>query len=367
MTNEVIVISGSTGLIGGALVRALGSSFAVIGLDNDPPKQLQPMLEHVHVDFGALDSVQTALRHVRLAYGSRIAGFIHLAAYYDFSGQPSPLYEQVTLRGTERLVRELRQFEVEQFVFSSSMLVHAPTQPGVPITEASPLEPKWEYPKSKADTEALLLAERHEMPVSILRIAGVYDDRCHSIPLAHQIQRIFERRMIGHVFPGDPTHGQAFVHLEDVVDAIARIVERRRALDPSLTLLLGEASTLSYEQLQREFGRLIHGKDWNTLQFAKPVAKAGAWLQEQAPGEEPFIKPWMIDLADDHYELDISKARAVLGWAPARSLQATLPRMVAALRADPVGWYREHELEVPAWLAAEVEKGSGPERHAHAP
>src|SRR5262245_16560705 len=30
--------------------------------------------------------------------------------------------------------------------------------------------------------------------------------------------------------------------------------------------------------------------------------------------EEPFIKPWMIDLADDHYELEISRDRALLDW-----------------------------------------------------
>jgi hypothetical protein len=44
-----------------------------------------------------------------------------------------------------------------------------------------------------------------------------------------------------------------------------------------------------------------------TPQIPKSPAKAGAWLQDQIPGEEPFIKPWMIDLADDHYALDIHR------------------------------------------------------------
>lgn len=46
------------------------------------------------------ESVQTALKRVRYAYGERIASVIHLAAYYDFSGEPSPKYESVTVRGT---------------------------------------------------------------------------------------------------------------------------------------------------------------------------------------------------------------------------------------------------------------------------
>lgn len=349
MDNNVVLISGSSGMIGAAVARRLAGSYAVVGLDNDAPQQVQPMLEHVHVDLKALDSIQTALRHVRIAYGERIAAFIHLAAYYDFAGEPSPLYEQVTVRGTERLLRELHSFEVGRFVFSSSMLVHAPTEPGQPISEDSPLEPKWDYPRSKADTERIIREQRRELPVAILRIAGVYDDYCHSIPLANQIQRIYERKLISRIYPGDISHGQAFVHLDDVVDAIARGVDARAA-GPELTLLIGEPSTLSYGHLQRQLGQLIHGEEWDTKHIPKPVAKAGAWLQDQAPGEEPFIKPWMIDLADDHFELDISRAEAELGWKPQRSLESTLPRMVAALKRNPLAWYREHELAVPSFL-----------------
>lgn len=43
----------------------------------------------------------------------------------------------------------------------------------------------------------------------------------------------------------------------------------------------------------------------------------------------------MIDLADDHYALDIGRAEKSLGWRPRRSLRETLPRMVAGLKADP--------------------------------
>ena len=58
-------------------------------------------------------------------------------------------------------------------------------------------------------------------------LAGVYDDRCHSIPLAHQIQRISERWLTSKVYPGDTARGQAFVHLDDLVDVFSLAVERR--------------------------------------------------------------------------------------------------------------------------------------------
>ena len=54
----------------------------------------------------------------------------HLAAYDDFSGEPSPKYDEVTVRGTERLLRRLEPFQIEPFVFSTTMVVHAPCEPG---------------------------------------------------------------------------------------------------------------------------------------------------------------------------------------------------------------------------------------------
>lgn len=44
-----------------------------------------------------------------------------MAAYYDFSGEPSAKYEEVTVCGTERLLRALRPFEVEQFIFKGEL------------------------------------------------------------------------------------------------------------------------------------------------------------------------------------------------------------------------------------------------------
>ena len=346
----VALVTGSSGLIGRAVVKSLARSFQVVGFDREgwphPPREA----ECVCVDLTSNVSVAAAIERVRYAYGSQIDSVVHLAAYYDFSGEPSPMYDEITVRGTGRLLRALHQLEVEQLVFSSTMLVHAPSLPGERIDEDSPLEPKWDYPRSKVATEALIRRERGDIRAVSLRIAGVYDDECHSIPLANQIQRIFERKVTGKLFPGDISRGQSFVHLEDVTEAIIKTVERRHQLDPDATFLIGEPETLSYDELQRAFARLIHGEDWETRSIPKMLAKAGAWLEDSVPGEEPFIKPWMIDLADDHYALDIRLARKILGWEPKRSLRKTLPRMVSALKADPLSFYTKNKLEAPSWL-----------------
>jgi nitric oxide synthase oxygenase domain/subunit len=47
---------------------------------------------------------------------------------------------------------------------------------------------------------------------------------------------------------------------------------------------------------------------------------------------------------------DITRARTRLGWEPKRSLRGTIPVMIAALKADPIKWYEESDLEPPGWL-----------------
>ena len=349
---DTILITGSSGRIGYPLAKRLSESFNVVGFDRRAPSHPPPSAECLYVDLTLDESLRRGLQAIRDLHGNRIASVIHLAAYYDFSGAPSPLYEEITVRGTERLLRMLQDFEVEQFIFSSTDLVYASSAPGQHISEESPLDPKWPYPKSKVETEKVIHAERGNIPTVILRIAGVYDDLCHSIPLAQQIQRIYEHDITAYLFPGDISAGrQAFVHNEDVVDSILSAVARRRELPPEVMLLIGESKSLSYDELQRAFGQLIHGVEWKTHSLPNPLAKVGAWAQEKLPlGRPPFIKPWMIDLANDNSELDITRARTVLGWEPKHSLRDTLPRMVPALKADPWTWYRENEIKPPLWL-----------------
>jgi nucleoside-diphosphate-sugar epimerase len=344
----VVIVTGSSGLIGTSVCDALaGDGYHVVGFDRPGAPHPPASAQNRPCDLTSEASVRQALDRVHTELGDRIASVVHLAAYYDFSGEPSALYEAVTVQGTERLLRLLGRFTVEQFIFSSTMLVHAPCEPGHRINEESPLDAGWDYPESKLRTERLIRHNRGKTPIMLLRIAGVYTDRCESIPLAHQIQRIYERRLTAHVFPGDTSRGQSFVHLADLVQAFRSAVAARAALPSESIMLIGEPDPMSYDKIQRTLGRLIHGDpDWKTAQIPKAVAKAGAWVQDAAPGiEEPFIKPWMIDLADRHYALDIGRARTLLAWKPRRTLRETLPNMVDALRADPARWYRENNLE----------------------
>ncbi len=340
-----VVITGSSGLIGEALVSGLAPEYAVFALDrNEPVQRLPSGATFIRMDVASEDSVERAVARLGKLSGGRIASVIHLAAYFDLSGEPSPLYEQVTVRGTERLLRALRALTVEQFVFSGSMLEHAPGKPGQVLSEESPLDPRFPYRASKIQAERVVHNERGTIPAVLLRLAGVYHDRCGNPFLAHQIARIFERDPKGHFYPADPATGQSFIHIEDVTDAIGRLIERRHALPAEVPLLLGEPEALGYADLQSEISRLAHGHDWLTRQIPAALAKGGVWLEDEVLAEDNFLKPWMVAAAGDHYALDITRARTLLGWQPRHSLRGTLPRMIASLKQDPVGWYRANRL-----------------------
>ncbi|MER8787503.1 NAD-dependent epimerase/dehydratase family protein [Mesorhizobium sp. M0983] len=353
-TRPTVLITGSSGFLGQAIARGLTERHDIIGLD--VARRSLPGVETIEIDLTSDTSAAKALAEVRERSGGRIASVIHLAAYYDTTGEDNPKYGAVTVEGTRRLLNALRGLETEQFVFSSTLLVHAPSPAkGAKINERSPIDPAWAYPRSKAETETLILKEHGDIKVAILRLAGVYDEDCHAAFIAQQIARIFERMPTAYLFTGDITTGQPYLHLDDLVDAVVRTVDRRSELPDETVLLIGEEQTPSYDEMQKQIGRLLHGETWRTLSLPKEVTKLGAWMQEKVFDQETDIKPWMIENADDHYEIDISRARRLLGWKPRHSLTATLPEMIRRLKADPTDWYKKNKLEPSAVAASAPE------------
>lgn len=350
----VVLITGAAGSLGQALRQTLDDEYEVLGLDLEESDGV------FEFDITDATSVRAALGRIAETHGDRFAAVIHLAAYFDFSGEESPLYEKVNVEGTRNLLKALSAYRVDRFVYSGTMLVHKPGAPGVPITEETAIDPGWAYPKSKAETEEVIRTEHGGIPYVLLHLAGLYDEETAVPTLAEQIRRIYERDPKAHAYSGDLSTGQSFLHREDMLDAFARTVARRDELPEECVILVGEREAMGYGELQETLARLIHdADDWTTLSVPKPLAAAGAWVEQKSEpvvpddfdqGEEPFIKPFMIRMADDHYELDISRAEALLGWSPRHSLRETLPAMVARLKADPAGWYEANGLTKPHWL-----------------
>ncbi len=367
--NPIVIITGAAGNIGQALTHALQSRYTVIGLDRKLAEDTDASFEF---DLTSADSVKQALDEFAEHFGKQIAAVVHLAAYFDFTGEQSPLYDSVNVQGTENLLQALQGFDVERFIYSSTMLVHEPGEPGTLTTEDTPLDPRWAYPQSKAETETVIRENANGMPYTLLRLAGLYDEQTSVPTLSHQIARIYEEDMKSHLYSGNTDAGQAFIHRDDMMDAFARTIDRRNELPKEDVILVGEEQTVSYQQLQDRLGLLIHGEDkWRTISLPEPMAKAGAWVQEKAEpiipddfdhGEKPFIRPFMIDMASDHYQLDTRRAKELLGWRATHNLYDSLEAMVATLKADPLQWYQQNKITPPDWMTAADQEGRNPDR-----
>ncbi len=345
---QVVVVTGSSGRVGTRIIERLGDEFQPIGLDFVGITSKIPSMEFVYVDLSSDYSVECAFNRIRHAYGNRIASIIHLAAYYSFEGKHLELYDTITVEGTRRMLREAKKFEVEQFIFTSTMLVHEPSQRGVVQNEDSPIKGKWHYPASKVRTEKVIREEHGDIPYVIVRIAGCYDDECNCVPISQHMARIYEKQLASLVFPGNSSHGVPYTHFEDLSDMLLLLMHKRKEIPKELVLLCCEEDSITYRELQTEFGRLIHGsKKWPMWWVPKPIAKLGAWVQNHTPFmTKPFIKPWMVDLADDNYQFSMERAKEVLGWTPKRSLRKTLPKLVENMKADPIAWYKRHKIPI---------------------
>jgi nucleoside-diphosphate-sugar epimerase len=192
----IVLVNGAAGNLGRSVAAALADGYRIVGLDRktraEGPDGSYPILA---VDLGSDESVASALKSFCDTHGSRIASVVHLAAYFDFTGEENPLYQSVNVDGTRRLLQALQAFEVGQVLYPSTMLMHAPCRPGEHIDETQPLAPAWAYPKSKAAAEAVLREEHRHIPSVVLRLAGMYDTQTMVPTLARQMARINEKFM----------------------------------------------------------------------------------------------------------------------------------------------------------------------------
>jgi nucleoside-diphosphate-sugar epimerase len=364
----IVLITGAGGNLGSALAVALSDDYLIIGLDRTADGGDYPIFA---ADFANAAAVELAMTRVRERFGTRIASVVHLVAYFDQTGEDNPLYHRVNVEGTRNLLRALQPFEVEQLVYASTMLVHAPCRPGEHIDEQQPFDPAYAYPRSKVEAEKVIAAEHGHIPYVLLRLAGVYDEKSLIPTLAQQIARIHGREFQSVMYAGSPLTGQSLLHKDDMVSAFRRTVDRRAELPSGTAILIGEPDPMSYDALQDEIGYLIHGvEDWPTLRLPRSLAAVGAWalgkLEPVIPdaidlGEAPPVRPYMAMMGNDHYALDIRRARQLLGWEPRHRLKDDLPNIIAELKRDPIGWYRRHRIEPQPWATTVHEAGANPE------
>ena len=309
------LITGTTGFVGsGVVARLAGEGVETLACVRG---DMVSMPEGVRVVRVAELTADTDWRQV-LAGAKSV---IHLAArvhvMHDTEADPINTFRAVNVEGTLNLARQAAAAGVKRFVFISSVKVNGEcTQPGRAFSEADTPNPQDDYGLSKFEAEQGLrqLSADTGLEVVIIRPPLVYGPgvKANFASLIRAVQR-------GWLLPLGAVHNQrSLVALDNLVDFIVTCVSHPQAANQ--TFLVSDGQDLSTTELVRGMvqaagapARLLPVPVWALQAGATLLGKGGA-----------------VQRLCGNLQVDISKARSLLGWVPPVSVEEGLRRVMAA-------------------------------------
>lgn len=362
-------MTGAAGFIGRHLRFALNDHYRFWCMDKVPVTDMYLGDVADLVNIGSLSSLTEAWER-RPEIAEDLHAVINLAAYYDFTNEPSPEYKRVN-DGLERLLNLVTMNAPGEclFVHAGSMATLAPVIPGGRQNENSPRAGRWEYPRSKIQAERLLDQTTIRQPIVQLILAAVYSDWCELVPLFEWIELCATNKPEKYFYPGPPTRGLTYCHIEDVVAAFKLVLEKfgaggelivqaekelqekrqRKSVEVAMEggvrekFLIGQASPLTYREIHARACTAFGGKAVQLVQVPPEIAMIGARIMQwiaRINKQQSFIRPWMIPFAGEHYCFDLTRTRTRLGWVPKHSIQRDMDGILIQAVRDRNQWLK---------------------------
>jgi nucleoside-diphosphate-sugar epimerase len=231
---------------------------------------------------------------------------------------PLMAFRAVNVEGTLNLARQAAAVGVQRFVFISSVKVNGEsTEPGQAFTEADTPNPQDAYGLSKHEAEQGLrhIAAETGMEVVIIRPPLVYGPgvKANFAALMRAVQR-------GWPLPLGAVHNQrSLVALDNLVDFIVTCITHPQAANQ--TFLVSDGQDLSTTELVRGMARAA-GVPARLLPVPVWALQAGATLLGKGDAVQRLC---------GNLQVDISKARSLLGWVPPISSDVGLRRATGSL------------------------------------
>ncbi|MBB4689154.1 NAD-dependent epimerase/dehydratase family protein [Amycolatopsis jiangsuensis] len=326
MNAQRIVVTGATGNIGTAVVRALAADPAVgaiTGLVRRPAGDPPPKTEYVRADV-ARDSLTAALRGADAV--------VHLAWLFQPTHRPDRTWEANAL-GSIRVFEAAAEAGVPAVVYASSVGAYSPAAGDRPVAEDWPTHgwPGAAYTREKAYVERCLDAFERAHPA--MRVVRVRPGFVFQRSAATEQRRLFGGPLIPGslvrpgllpVFPDIPGLRFQVVHSNDLADAIRRCVLRpvfgafNVATDPVV-----DSGTLA---------GLLHARRVPVPpSLVKPLL-ATAWRMHLVPAT-----PGLFDAVLRLPVMDTSRAQSELDWRSTLTAQETLSEFLRGLRRGAGG------------------------------
>ena len=308
----MILVTGATGFVGRTfvdLVVSQGKHSVRVALRRECPpwpetverayvKDLAPDNDWAKSLDGVMVVVHTAAR-------------VHVMQ--DKSSSPLTEFRRINVQGTLNLARQAAAAGVRRFVFISSIKVNGElTQLGSPFTADDVPAPLDAYGVSKMEAEQGLrdIAAQTGMEVVIVRPPLVYGPgvKANFAAMMRWLRR-------GLPLPLGAIHNQrSLIALDNLVDLIVTCLAHPAAANQ--TFLVSDGEDVSTTELLRRMGQAMGHP-------ARLIPVPASWLKLAA---SMVGKKDVAQRLCGYLQVDITKTRQLLGWAPPASVDQGLKK-----------------------------------------
>jgi len=318
-------VTGASGFVGGALTRSLlGDGWRVRALARSArsAEKVRALgAEPVEGELASIASIATGAAGCELAF--------HAAAMAEAWGSRKD-FKRANVEGTAHALAGCGRAGVRRFVHVGTEAAHFAMQPLRNIDESEPLRPQSSvaYSATKARAEQLVVAANGDgFETVVLRPRLVWGPGDTSV-LPGFVEAVEAGRF---TWVGRGNHLTSTTHIDNTVRGLRLAAERGR---PGEAYFVTDGEPVVFRDFITALlaTRGVEPGDRNTppplMRVGAAVAEA-AWRALPLPGEPPVTRLAYFLVANET-TIDISKARAELGYEPVISVEQGLAQLQAA-------------------------------------
>lgn len=324
MRQNISLVTGAGGFVGGHMVRALVErGDKVRGMVRNPAQSEEVKAlgaDVVVADLRKEDTLREAVKGVRYVY--------HIASLFRQAGLPESVFYDINAEGTRRIFEASIAAGVERLVHCSTVGVLGHVE-HPPADEHAPFAPGDMYQRTKLEGEKIAMEYYRSGKMSgvVIRPAMIYgpgDTR------NFKMWKMVARRCWFYL--GDGTTRVHFIDARDLAQAFILAMEKKD-LQAEVYIIPGEKSVSQKYMADLIAKELGVARPWIHLPI-KPMQWLGSLCEAVCTPLriQPPIYRRRVDFFTKHREFNGAKAGRDLGFKPARTFEEEI--------ADITRWYR---------------------------